>query len=145
MRVRTASTMTTSRPWEFMRLRLLDSGRNGARMGALRLVYGSLTDQSANQGEPVSEAVGIAGSGAIACALAAVAAQQGHVVVWARSDDSAARAESQVAKLCEKAGANVNGNLRVTCEPGALSQASFVVEAIVEDAGAKTELMSRLA
>jgi 3-hydroxybutyryl-CoA dehydrogenase len=93
----------------------------------------------------VSEAVGIAGSGAIACGLAAVAAQQGHVVVWARSDDSAARAESQVAKLCEKAGANVNGNLRVTVEPDALSQASFVVEAIVEDATAKTELMARLA
>jgi len=93
----------------------------------------------------VSEAVGIAGSGAIACGLAAVAAQQGHVVVWARSDDSAARAQDKVAKLCEKAGANVNGNLRVTSEPGALCAASFVIEAIVEDAEAKTELMSQLA
>jgi 3-hydroxybutyryl-CoA dehydrogenase len=93
----------------------------------------------------VSEAVGIAGSGAIACGLAAVAAQQGHVVVWARSDDSAARAQDKVAKLCEKAGANLNGNLRVTAEPGALCDASFVVEAIVEDARAKSELMSQLA
>jgi 3-hydroxybutyryl-CoA dehydrogenase len=93
----------------------------------------------------VSEAVGIAGSGAIACGLAAIAAQQGHVVVWARSDDSAERAQTQVTRLCEKVGANVNGNLRVTSEPGALREASFVVEAIVEDAEAKTALMTQLA
>ena len=37
----------------------------------------------------MSERVGIAGSGAIACGLAAVAAQRGPVVVWARSDGSA--------------------------------------------------------
>jgi 3-hydroxybutyryl-CoA dehydrogenase len=93
----------------------------------------------------VSEAVGIAGSGAIACGLAAVAAQQGHVVVWARSDDSVRRAEDKVAKLCEKAGANLNGNLHVTCEPAGLRDATFVVEAIVEDAGAKAALMADLA
>jgi 3-hydroxybutyryl-CoA dehydrogenase len=93
----------------------------------------------------VSEAVGIAGSGAIACGLAAVAAQQGHVVVWARSDDSARRAEDRVARLCEKVGANVNGNLSVTCDPAELAGATFVVEAIVEDAGAKAELMADLA
>jgi 3-hydroxybutyryl-CoA dehydrogenase len=93
----------------------------------------------------VSEAVGIAGSGAIACGLAAVAAQQGHVVVWARSDDSVRRAEDKVTKLCEKAGANVNGNLRVTSEPADLREATFVVEAIVEDAAVKTALMADLA
>jgi 3-hydroxybutyryl-CoA dehydrogenase len=93
----------------------------------------------------VSEAVGIAGSGAIACGLAAVAAQQGHVVVWARSDDSARRAQDKVTKLCERAGANLNGNLRVTCDPSGLAEATFVVEAIVEDAGAKAELMRDLA
>jgi 3-hydroxybutyryl-CoA dehydrogenase len=92
----------------------------------------------------VSEAVGIAGSGAIACGLAAVAAQLGHVVVWARSDDSAARAQDKVTKLCERVGANVNGNLSVTCEPGALSEVSFVVEAIVEDAAAKADLVAEL-
>jgi 3-hydroxybutyryl-CoA dehydrogenase len=93
----------------------------------------------------VSEAVGIAGSGAIACGLAAVAAQQGHVVVWARSDDSARRAEDRVGKLCERAGAQLNGNLRVTCEAAGLAEATFVVEAIVEDADAKVELMRDLA
>jgi 3-hydroxybutyryl-CoA dehydrogenase len=93
----------------------------------------------------VSEAVGIAGSGAIACGLAAVAAQQGHVVVWARSDDSARRAEDNVSRLCERAGAELNGNLRVTSEPADLSDATFVVEAIVEDPAAKAELMAELA
>jgi 3-hydroxybutyryl-CoA dehydrogenase len=93
----------------------------------------------------VSEAVGIAGSGAIACGLAAVAAQQGHVVVWARSDDSAQRAQAKVSKLCEKAGAELNGNLRISSDAAALAGASFVVEAIVEDAGAKAALMADLA
>ena len=93
----------------------------------------------------MSEAVGIAGSGAIACGLAAVVAQQGHVVVWARSDDSVRRAKDKVTKLCERVGANVNGNVRVTCEPADLAGATFVVEAIVEDAGAKAALMADLA
>jgi 3-hydroxybutyryl-CoA dehydrogenase len=92
----------------------------------------------------VSETVGIAGSGAIACGLAAVAAQHGQVVVWARSDDSVQRAQGAVSRICEKAGASVNGNLRVTCDAAALTEASFIVEAIVEDQDAKTALMSDL-
>jgi 3-hydroxybutyryl-CoA dehydrogenase len=93
----------------------------------------------------VSETVGIAGSGAIACGLAAVAAQCGHVVVWARSDDSAERAQARVARLCERGGVNVNGNVRVCRDASSLSDATFVVEAIVEDAGAKAALMADLA
>jgi 3-hydroxybutyryl-CoA dehydrogenase len=98
------------------------------------VVYGSL-----------SETVGIAGSGAIACGLAAVAAQCGHVVVWARSDDSAQRAEAKVTKLCERAGVDVNGNVRICSDASSLGDATFVVEAIVEDAGAKVALMADLA
>jgi 3-hydroxybutyryl-CoA dehydrogenase len=93
----------------------------------------------------VSERVGIAGSGAIACGLAAVAAQCGQVVVWARSGRSAERADAYVRALCEKAGANVNGNVRVTCDTADLAAASFVVEAIVEDPDAKCALMRDLA
>jgi 3-hydroxybutyryl-CoA dehydrogenase len=92
----------------------------------------------------VSERVGIAGTGAIACGLAAVAAQRGPVVVWARSDGSARKAGRTVHALCEKAGAEVDGNLRVTCDSGELAQASFVVEAIVEDAAAKASLIGEL-
>jgi 3-hydroxybutyryl-CoA dehydrogenase len=92
----------------------------------------------------VSERVGIAGTGAIACGLAAVAAQRGQVVVWARSDSSAERADAKVRTLCEKAGAHVNGNVRVTCDARDLAAASFVVEAIVEDPEAKCALMTDL-
>ena len=90
------------------------------------------------------EQIGIAGSGAIACGLAAVAAQRGSVVVWARSDDSAGRALGAVARICEKTGAAVDGNVRVTCDLGQLAEVSFVVEAIVEDAEAKAALMADL-
>jgi 3-hydroxybutyryl-CoA dehydrogenase len=92
----------------------------------------------------VSETVGIAGSGAIACGLAAVAAQAGPVLGWARSDDSAERAQRTVSKLCEKAGVDVDGNVSVSCDAAALEAASFVVEAIVEDADAKEALMGDL-
>jgi 3-hydroxyacyl-CoA dehydrogenase len=66
------------------------------------------------------------------------------VVVWARSDGSAQRAEDRVRKICEKTGANVNGNLQVTCDAAALERTSFVVEAIVEDADTKAALMDEL-
>jgi 3-hydroxybutyryl-CoA dehydrogenase len=92
----------------------------------------------------VSERVGIAGSGAIACGLAAVAAQRGDVVVWARSGGSAEKADRRVRALCEKAGHSVNGNVRVTCDSADLGAASFVVEAIVEDPAAKCELITEL-
>jgi 3-hydroxybutyryl-CoA dehydrogenase len=92
----------------------------------------------------VSERVGIAGTGAIACGLAAVVAQRAPVVVWARSDGAAAKADRKVRGLCEKVGSHVNGNVKVTCDSGELSEASFVVEAIVEDPAAKAALMGEL-
>jgi 3-hydroxybutyryl-CoA dehydrogenase len=103
-----------------------------------------LTDQSANEEPVVSEIVGIAGTGAIACGLAAVVAQRAPVVVWARSDGAAERADTKVRGLCEKVGAHLNGNVRVTCDTGALAETSFVVEAIVEDPEAKAALVADL-
>jgi 3-hydroxybutyryl-CoA dehydrogenase len=90
------------------------------------------------------ERVGIAGSGAIACGLAAVAAQRGRVVVWARSDDSAEKAVRAVTRLCEKVGTDVNGDVHVTCDAEALGDATFVVEAIAEDPDAKAALIGEL-
>jgi 3-hydroxybutyryl-CoA dehydrogenase len=95
------------------------------------------------------EHVGIAGTGAIACGLAAVAAQRGRVVVWARSDGSAAKAVKTVERLCEKIAANANGrapaaDVHVTSDTAALAQASFVVEAIVEDPVAKAAVLGEL-
>ena len=92
----------------------------------------------------MSERVGIAGTGAIACGLAAVVAQRAPVVVWARSDGSAERADRKVRGLCEKVGAHVNGNVKVTCDSAALADTSFVVEAIVEDPDVKAGLVGEL-
>jgi 3-hydroxybutyryl-CoA dehydrogenase len=90
----------------------------------------------------VPERVGIAGSGAIACGLAAVAARSGPVVVWARSNGSAKKAARKVDALCEKAG--TDGDVEITCDAAGLADASFVVEAIVEDPAAKAALMGEL-
>ena len=87
----------------------------------------------------MSERLAIAGSGAIACGLAAVAATQGHVTVLARSEGSCDKAQAKVHAICEKLGASVNGNVHISRDPAVLADATFVVEAIVEDAALKAE------
>jgi 3-hydroxybutyryl-CoA dehydrogenase len=88
----------------------------------------------------MAERIGIAGSGRIACGLATVAADHGQVVLWARSDGSAQRAQDGFAKRGEPCAANVT----VTCDIDALGESSFVVESIVEDGDAKAGLYRRL-
>jgi 3-hydroxybutyryl-CoA dehydrogenase len=92
----------------------------------------------------VSERLAIAGSGAIACGLAAVAATRGEVTVFARSDSSCDKADAKVRALCERLGASVNGNVRVSRDPEVLHDATFVVEAIVEDPETKAEFWKHL-
>jgi 3-hydroxybutyryl-CoA dehydrogenase len=84
----------------------------------------------------MTERIGIAGSGAIACGLARVASEHGAVVVWARSDGSARRAEERLAECGE--------NVTVIRELAGLRDATFVVESIVEDSRAKAELYAGL-
>jgi hypothetical protein len=86
------------------------------------------------------ERLGIAGSGRIACGLATVAADHGQVVLWARSDGSAERAQNGFEKRGEPCAANVE----VTCDLDRLREATVVVESIVEDPAAKAELYRRL-
>jgi 3-hydroxybutyryl-CoA dehydrogenase len=74
------------------------------------------------------ETVGIAGSGAVACGLAKVA---DGAVLWARSDDSAARAREE-------------SGVSVVTELEALAEATVVVEAVVEDLAVKKQLLGRL-
>jgi len=93
----------------------------------------------------VSERLAIAGSGAIACGLAAVAATRGEVTVFARSDASCEKADAKVHSLCERLGVSVNGNVTVSRDPAVLRDATFVVEAIVEDPDAKASIWRRLA
>jgi 3-hydroxybutyryl-CoA dehydrogenase len=86
------------------------------------------------------ELIGIAGSGRIACGLATVAADHGQVVLWARSNGSAERAQNGF----EKRGEPCTANVEVTCDLEALQGATVVVESIVEDADAKAALYERL-
>ena len=99
----------------------------------------------AEGGEP-RERVGIIGSGTIACGLAVVAARQGDVVLWARSGASAERAGRSVHKTCAKLEEEVLADrVRIATDlSDGLSDMTFVVEAIVEDAGAKRELYARM-
>ena len=93
----------------------------------------------------MSERLAIAGSGAIACGLAAVAATQGHVTVFARSEGSCDKAKAKVHSICERLGADVNGNVTVSRDPAVLEDATFVVEAIIEDPDAKADVWNQLA
>jgi 3-hydroxybutyryl-CoA dehydrogenase len=86
----------------------------------------------------------IAGSGAIACGLAAVAAGRGPVTVFARSEGSCDKAQAKVHKWCEKLGVSVNGHVTFSRDPDVLHDATFVVEAIVEDPRAKADIWRRL-
>jgi 3-hydroxybutyryl-CoA dehydrogenase len=95
----------------------------------------------------LQERLGIAGSGAIACGLAATAARTGEVLLWARSDESADRATTTVAKICSRLKDEETrpDQVRVVRELDALGDASFIVEAVVEHHGSKVALLSELA
>jgi 3-hydroxybutyryl-CoA dehydrogenase len=92
------------------------------------------------------ERLGIVGSGAIACGLAAAAARHGEVVLWARSEGSAQRARATVDKNCGRLSGEVNAeHVKIVQDLGALSTATAIIEAVVEDVGAKAALWRELA
>jgi 3-hydroxybutyryl-CoA dehydrogenase len=93
----------------------------------------------------VQERLGIAGSGAIACGLAATAAQHGEVLLWARSEASAERARGAVAKWCGKLSEEpIADRVTVVSDLGGLAPASFLVEAVAEDHATKAGVLSEL-
>jgi 3-hydroxybutyryl-CoA dehydrogenase len=88
------------------------------------------------------ERLGIAGSGAIACGLAATAARHGEeVVLWARSPD---RAQTSVSQVFERIGELDPEHVRVVEDLDALDDATFVVEAITEEHDAKAALLAEI-
>jgi len=95
----------------------------------------------------VQERLGIAGSGLIASGLAAAASQAGEVVLWARSDASAERARSAVVKICAKAkGGELDAErVRIVTDLEGLRDATFLIEAVVEEHGTKAWLLGELA
>jgi 3-hydroxybutyryl-CoA dehydrogenase len=80
----------------------------------------------------VAHSLGIVGSGAIACGLARTASEHHEVVVWARSERSAERAEERVE------------DARVVTDLAELGECDVVVEAVAEDAGVKADIHRRL-
>jgi 3-hydroxybutyryl-CoA dehydrogenase len=86
----------------------------------------------------------IAGSGAIACGLAACASSIGKSLLLARSDASAWRAEEQAHALCAKVDGGDSKRLKVTTKMDDLAACDLVVEAIAEDHDAKVELLRQL-
>jgi 3-hydroxybutyryl-CoA dehydrogenase len=108
--------------------------------------YSTRPDWLVDQREkPVRERLGIAGSGAIACGLAATAARHADVTLWARSDDGQARARASVDKVCGRLSGEVNSQrVQVVGDLDAFADATFVVEAIVEEHDAKAALLERL-
>jgi 3-hydroxybutyryl-CoA dehydrogenase len=93
----------------------------------------------------VNETLAIVGSGAIACGLAAAAAHHGPVLLLARSQSSAERAEAAVEKTLGRLGAEIDPeHVQVVTDPGALAKTTFVVEAVVEDHDIKAGLLAEL-
>jgi 3-hydroxybutyryl-CoA dehydrogenase len=94
----------------------------------------------------LDETLGIAGAGTIACGLAAVAAGNTDVLVWARSDGSADRARAAVEKACSKLAEEFDPErVTVVTDIDELAKASYIVEAVVEDHGHKSALLADLA
>jgi 3-hydroxybutyryl-CoA dehydrogenase len=93
----------------------------------------------------VQERLGIAGSGAIACGLAATAAQHGDVLLWARSETSAARAQGAVGKWCAKLSEEpIAERVTIVATIDELAPASFLVEAVAEDHATKAQVLREL-
>ncbi|HVP02723.1 MAG TPA: 3-hydroxyacyl-CoA dehydrogenase family protein [Solirubrobacteraceae bacterium] len=93
----------------------------------------------------MDERIAIAGSGAIACGLAAVATRLGDVRLLARSEDSAARARQSIARHAERLGDAMGpGAVLVTTDAGELREATVLVEAVAEDLVAKAGVLGTL-
>jgi 3-hydroxybutyryl-CoA dehydrogenase len=83
----------------------------------------------------------IAGSGTIACGLAACASATSKVVLLARSDASAWKAEEQAHSLCAKVDDADAKRVRVTTRPADLASCDVVIEAVIEELQPKVELL----
>ena len=87
----------------------------------------------------------VAGSGRIACGVAACASQLSPVRLLARSDASAWRAEEVAQTQARKLDGGVAERIKVTTDPADLADCDLVVEAIAEDPEAKSELHRTIA
>jgi 3-hydroxybutyryl-CoA dehydrogenase len=90
------------------------------------------------------ERPGIAGSGTVACGIAACASALGEVRLWARSDVSAWRAEERAEAECAKVDGAAPRMIRVTTRIEDLAGCDLIVESVKEDLDVKAELLGAL-
>jgi 3-hydroxybutyryl-CoA dehydrogenase len=103
---------------------------------------------TSNQGRSASatyERPAVAGSGAIACGVAACASQLSSVWLLARTDASAWRAEEAAQGEARKLDGGAPERIRVTTDPADIAECDLIVEAIAEDLDAKSALHSTVA
>src|SRR5438876_1756446 len=101
--------------------------------------------ESATATQLVTDRLAIAGSGAIACGLAATAARHGPVLLLARSASSARRARRELEQALRHANARVDQqHVQVVTDARELARSTFVVEAVVEDHDVKARLLAEL-
>jgi 3-hydroxybutyryl-CoA dehydrogenase len=93
----------------------------------------------------LTKRLGIVGSGAIACGLAATAAHHGPVLLLARSESSADRARTSVDITLARLAAEVDPeHVQIAIDPQELAEATFVVEAVVEDHDVKARVLGEM-
>ncbi len=90
------------------------------------------------------ERLGIAGAGTIATGLAVTAASAIDVLLWARSEQSAERARAAVDKGCARIETADPDRVQVVTDLDALSESTFLVEAVVEHHGSKAAVLCDL-
>jgi 3-hydroxybutyryl-CoA dehydrogenase len=95
-------------------------------------------------GAETYERPAIAGSGTIACGLAACASASSKVVLLARSDASAWRAEERATSLSAKVDDADPKRIKVTIETTDLESSDLAIEAISEELDPKAELLKTL-
>jgi 3-hydroxybutyryl-CoA dehydrogenase len=86
----------------------------------------------------------IAGSGAIACGLAAASTTTAATLLLARSEASAWRAEESAVAACERIEEADPDRIQVTTDAGDLAECDLVVESVIEDLEVKAGLLARL-
>jgi 3-hydroxybutyryl-CoA dehydrogenase len=98
-------------------------------------------DRPAVAGGETYERPAIAGSGTIATALAACASTVSEVLLVARSDAAAWRAEEQAHGLCAKLDGGEARRVKVTTDTQDLADRDLVIEAVIEELEPKVELL----
>src|SRR5207302_10814039 len=85
-------------------------------------------------------------SAAIAGGPAAAAPKNGEALLWARSPESAKRAHATISRNCEKLlGGEVDpDHVKIVRDLDGLHSATFLVEAVVEHHGMKSEILAEL-